>query len=353
VVSRLDGDRGLHDGAPGGTSLPVTSIPHSGIGLTQLGLGTAQFGNLYRETTEEEAAGALDAAWDAGIRYFDTAPHYGLGLSERRLGRLLRTRPRDEYVLSTKVGRLLVPSPDGVGKDSEGFDVPATTRRVRDYSRDGVLRSLNESLRRLELDRVDILYLHDPDDYWEQASSEAVPALIELRDQGVIGAFGVGMNQSEMPARFVRECDIDLVMLAGRYTLAEQGALDDLLPLAEERGVGIVIAGVYNSGLLAQDRPSARAKYDYETAPGDLVARVHRIADVCERYGVTVPDVALSFVRAHPAVLTTVVGARTGAQVESNVARARVEVPGALWEELRAAGLLSRDAPVPTDGARD
>jgi len=346
VVGREDGDHGSSDGA-----LPIKRVPHRGIGLTQLGLGTAQLGNLYRETTEEEAAGALDAAWDAGIRYFDTAPHYGLGLSERRVGRLLGTRPRDEYVISTKVGRLLVPNPRGVGRDAEGFDVPATTRRVRDYSRDGVLRSLDDSLRRLGLDRVDILYLHDPDEYWEQASTEAVPALIELRDQGVIGAIGVGMNQSEMPARFVRECDIDLVMLAGRYTLMEQGALDELLPLAEARGVGIVIAGVYNSGLLSQARPSTRATYNYETAPENLVARVHRIADVCERWGVTVPEVALCFVRAHPAVLATVVGARTEAQVESSVARARVDVPAALWEELRAEGLLAPEAPVPVAGS--
>ena len=345
-----DGER--RDVASGDRTMPVHQVPHRDVGLTELGLGAAQFGNLYRETTEEEAAGALDAAWRAGIRYFDTAPHYGLGLSERRLGRLLGDRRRDEFVISTKVGRLLVPNPDGVGRDTEGFDVPATTRRVRDFSRDGVLRSLEESLSRLGLDRVDILYLHDPDEYWEQASKEAVPALVELRDQGVIGAFGVGMNQAEMPARFIRECDIDLVMLAGRYTLLEQGALADLLPLAEERGVGVVIAGAYNSGLLAQNRPSPNAMYDYETAPGDLVARAHRIADVCERYGVTLPDVALAFVRAHPAVLATVVGARTGAQVESNVARAGVHVPGELWGELRAQGLLVRDAPVPADGPR-
>jgi D-threo-aldose 1-dehydrogenase len=333
--------------------MPVHQMLHRDVGLTELGLGAAQLGNLYRETTEDEAAGAIDAAWRAGIRYFDTAPHYGLGLSERRLGRLLGERPRDEFVISTKVGRLLMPNPGGVGRDTEGFDVPATTRRVRDYSRDGVLRSLEESLRRLGLDRVDILYLHDPDAHWEQAAKEAVPALVELRDQGVIGAFGVGMNQAEMPAQFIRECDIDLVMLAGRYTLLEQGALDELLPLAEERGVGIVIAGVYNSGLLAQKRPSPNATYDYEAAPGDLVARAHRIADVCERYGVTLPDVALAFVRAHPAVLATVVGARSGAQVESNVERARAHVPGEVWDELRTQGLLTRDAPVPAKGHRN
>ena len=171
--------------------------------------------------------------------------------------------------------------------------------------------------------------------------------MVELRDQGVIGAFGVGMNQAEMPARFIRECDIDLVMLAGRYTLLEQGALDDLLPLAEERGVGIVIAGVYNSGLLAQNRPPENAKYDYEVAPDDLVSRAHRIADVCEMHWVTVPEAALAFVRAHPAVLSTVVGMRTRDQVRSNVSRAHAVVRAGLWDELRAEGLLAPDGPGP------
>src|ERR1035437_8591515 len=222
VLHRESADGERRDVASGYRTMPVHQVPHRDVGLPELGLGAAQLDNLYRETTEEGAAGALDAAWRAGIRYFDTAPHYGLGLSERRLGRLLGDRRRDEFVISTKVGRLLVPNPDGVGRDTEGFDVPATTRRVRDFSRDGVLRSVEESLSRLGLDRVDILYLHDPDENWEQASKEAVPALVELRDQGVIGAFGVGMNQAEMPARFIRECDIDLVMQIGRASCRER-----------------------------------------------------------------------------------------------------------------------------------
>ena len=346
-LDSADPARGPRTRAFGNSTMTVRQVSGRDIGLTELGLGTSQFGNLYRETTEEEAAEAVDAAWQAGIRYFDTAPHYGLGLSESRIGRLLADRPRDEFVISTKVGRLLVPNQGVAGRDPEGFDVPATMRRVRDFSRDGVLRSLEQSLQRLGLDRVDILYLHDPDEHWEQASKEAVPALVELRDQGVIGAFGVGMNQSEMPARFIRECDVDLVMLAGRYTLLEQGGLEDLLPLADERGVGVVIAGVYNSGLLAQNRPSRNPMYEYQTAPGDLVLRAHQIADVCERYGVTLPDVALAFVRAHPAVLATVVGARTAAQVRSNVARTGVYTPGELWDELRKNGLIAENAPVP------
>ncbi|WP_327043113.1 aldo/keto reductase [Micromonospora ureilytica] len=308
--------------------------------LTELGFGAAQGGNLYRTTTDEEFASAVDAAWEAGVRYFDTAPHYGLGLSERRLGAALRQRPRDEYVVSTKVGRLLVPSPqDAHLRDSDGFDVPATHRRMWDFSRDGVLRSIEASLDRTGLDRIDIVYLHDPDDHWEQAAHEAVPALIDLRDQGVVGAIGAGMNQSAMLARFVRETDVDVMMCAGRYTLLEQGAAADLLPAAENRGVGVVIAGVYNSGLLSRDRPPADAVYNYQQAPEALIERARRIATVCETYGVTLPQAALAFVRRHPAVVSTVVGVRNEAQVVETVRRSGIVVPEELWDDLAAAGL--------------
>lgn len=319
-----------------------TNTLRGGLELSALGLGAAQFGNLYRETTEQEAAGAVDAAWAGGIRYFDTAPHYGLGLSERRLGALLRQKPRDEFVLSTKVGRLLVPNPGGEDqRDDQGFDVPATQIRRWDFSADGVRRSIDESLERLGLDRIDIAYLHDPDDFGDQAIREAIPALIELREQGVIGAVGAGMNQWELPARFVRETDIDLIMLAGRFTLLEQGALDELLPLAEQRNVGIVIAGVYNSGLLAAPRPDAHAKYDYGQAPAELIERANAIADACERHGVDLPTAALAFVSRHPAVASVVVGARTGAQVRSNLERFETPVPAALWRDLEDEGLVS------------
>ncbi|WFE65412.1 aldo/keto reductase [Micromonospora sp. WMMD714] len=311
------------------------------VRLTELGFGGAQGGNLYRATTDEEFAAAVDTAWEGGLRYYDTAPHYGLGLSERRIGAALRSRPRDEYVVSTKVGRLLVPSPsDAHRRDPEGFDVAADHRRVWDFSRDGVLRSLESSLARTGLDRVDVVYLHDPDDHWEQAATEAVPALVELRDQGVVGAIGAGMNQSHLLTRFVRETDVDVVMCAGRYTLLEQGALADLLPTAEERGVGVVVAGVYNSGLLSRDRPPADATYNYQQAPPELIDRARRIADVCGSYGVTLPQAALAFVRRHPAVVSTVVGLRTAAQVTQNLSRSDADVPAALWPALRAAGLL-------------
>lgn len=349
MLERQSSERGERVDAEVCTStMPVQKVPHRDVVLTELGLGSSQFGNLYRETSDHEAHSAFAAAWAAGIRYFDTAPHYGPGLSERRIGALLADRPREQFVLSTKVGRLLVPSPETAGvRDDQGFDVPADYRRTWDFSRDGVRRSLDASLVRLGLDRVDVVYVHDPDEHWDEASRQAVPALTELRDQGVIGAVGVGMNQSSMLANFVAQCDIDVVMCANRYTLLEQGALRDLLPVALERRVGVVIAGVYSSGLLARRRPAPNAKYEYEVAPHEVIARAHRIADVCERFGVTLPEAALAFVQAHPAVLATVMGARTGVQVDCNVARSRRCVPSGLWDELRAQGLLDRDAPVP------
>ncbi|SDZ44653.1 D-threo-aldose 1-dehydrogenase [Micromonospora pattaloongensis] len=312
------------------------------VRLSELGFGAAQGGNLYRATTEEEFATAVDTAWEAGIRYYDTAPHYGLGLSERRLGAALRHRPRDEYVVSTKVGRLLVPTPGNAHlRDPDGFDVPASHRRVWDFSRDGVRRSLEASLRRTGLDRFDVVYLHDPDGHWEQAVSEALPALVELREQGVVGAVGAGMNQSPMLARFVRDTDVDVVMCAGRYTLLEQGAAGDLLPAAQRRGVGVVIAGVYNSGLLSRDRPAADAPYNYQPAPTEMVERARRIGVVCQTYGVTLPQAALAFVRRHPAVVSTVVGVRDGSQVTETVCRWQAPVPDDLWDALASAGLLS------------
>ncbi|MGR0319748.1 aldo/keto reductase [Agromyces sp. ZXT2-3] len=316
----------------------------SGAALSELGFGAAQLGNLYRPTGDDEARAAVDAAWAAGIRYFDTAPHYGLGLSERRVGEALRERPRDEFVLSTKVGRLLVPSgyPEGT-TDDQGFAVPATLRRQWDLSRDGIRRSMEESLERLGLDRIDIAYLHDPDDHGPQAHAEAIPALIELREEGVVGAVGAGMNQSAMPAEFVARHDVDVIMLAGRYTLLEQGALDDLLPLAAERGVGIVAAAAYNSGLLSTPRPAADATYDYGPAPADVLARANAIADVCEEFGLTLPEAAVAFPLRHPAVVSVVVGMRTADQVSSTVERYGAEIPDGFWSALSQRGLV-RDA---------
>lgn len=277
------------------------------------------------------------------MRYFDTAPHYGLGLSERRMGAVLAGKPRDEFTVSTKVGRVLVPH-DGGGDDlADGFAVPATARRVWDFSRDGVRRSLAASLDRLGLDRVDVVLLHDPDEHWAQAAGEGFPALAELREEGVVGAIGVGMNQWEMPARFIRETDIDVVMLAGRYTLLEQPAAPEFLPLCAERGVSVLAAGVFNSGLLSRHEVPAAAKYNYDDAPGELVDRARAIAGVCAEHGVTLPQAAIQFAFGHPAVASVVIGARTGEQMRQNAELVAAAVPPALWSDLRGRGLLAAD----------
>jgi D-threo-aldose 1-dehydrogenase len=308
-------------------------LPH-GMPLTELGFGAAQLGNLSRETSDEDADGAVEAAWAAGIRYFDTAPHYGLGLSERRLGRALRAWPRDEYVLSTKVGRLLHPSPETAHERDGQFAVPASARRVWDLSPDGIRRSIDDSLERLGLDRIDIAYLHDPDDQGMDATVGAIETLIALRDEGVLGAVGAGMNQSAIPAEIIRRCDVDVMMLAGRYTLLDRSGLDELLPLALEREVGIVAAGVYNSGLLSQPRPERDGLFDYEPAPAELFERAEQLAAICQRHGVTLPEAAAQFPLRHPAVVSVVIGMRTAAQVRDSVDRLGRRIPDALWAEL-------------------
>jgi D-threo-aldose 1-dehydrogenase len=320
--------------------------------VTELGFGGSMLGNLYHATTDAQGLAAVDGAWHAGVRYFDTAPHYGLGLSERRLGRALARRPRDDFVLSTKVGRLLVDDPSGAGRrDDEGFDVPATARRVWDFSGDGVLRSIEDSLKRLGTDRVDIVFLHDPDDHWEEAMREGLPALAQLRSEGVVTAIGAGMNQSAMLTRFVREADMDVVMVAGRYTLLEHGALRDLLPAAVEHGVAVIAAGVLGTGLLADARPTAEAKYNYTDAPAHMLDKAQRIAAACARHDTTLPAAALQFPLAHPSIASVVIGVQDGEQMRDNEASFRREVPRALWDELRAEGILPAEAPVPGDPA--
>ncbi|WP_107461203.1 aldo/keto reductase [Streptomyces sp. MA5143a] len=331
--------------------MPRRRVARTSVGLTALGFGAAVIGNLYGATSAADASAAVDAAWDAGIRYFDTAPHYGLGLSEQRLGAALRQRPRDEYVVSSKVGRLLVPNERPQGVDSEGFVVPDDLHRQWDFSRDGVLRSLEDSLRRTGLDRLDIVYVHDPDDHWRQAADEALPALAELRDQGVVGAVGAGMNRSAMLARFLRETAADVVMLAGRYTLLDQSALDDVLPAARETGKSVVAAGVFNSGLLSRPRPAEGMKYDYQDAPPELVARARAIAEVCEEHGTSLPAAALAFPTTHPSTVNVTLGMRDRAQVTQNVALQRSAVPRALWGDLRERGLIRQDVPTTVGGA--
>ena len=327
-------------------ALKQRTIPNISVKLTELGFGASVIGNLYRETPPRDAAAAVTAAWDAGIRYFDTAPHYGLGLSEHRLGEALAGRPREDFTLSSKVGRLLVPNEEPRGTDTEGFAVPDTLRRQWDFSRDGVLRSIDDTLARTGLDRLDLVYLHDPDDHWRQASREAVPVLAELRDQGVVGAVGAGMNQSAMLARFLRETDVDVVMLAGRYTLLDQSALDDVLPAASELGKAVVAVGVFNSGLLSRDRPEPGLKYDYQDASPELVNRARRLAEVCEDHGTTLPAAAIAFPLTHSAVVNVTVGMRSADQVARNVELYAKPVPGELWAALRAEGLIRADTPM-------
>lgn len=313
--------------------------------LSDLGFGGAAIGNLLGAVDDEAARAAVDAAWDNGIRYFDTAPHYGLGLSERRIGEALRERPRQDYVLSTKVGRILEPvdSPNPADRDTEGFDVPAAYRRRWDFSADGINRSIEESLQRLGLDHIDIAYMHDPDDFVDEALESGYPALEKLRDEGVVRAIGVGMNQIAVPTRFVRETDIDVVLLAGRYTLLDQSGAEELLPAALERGVRIVLGGVFNSGLLAD--PRAAATYDYQPAPPELVQRALDIEAICLKYGVPLRAAAIAFGLAHPAVASVLVGVRSPEQAADCVAMAGVTVPETLWEELRERGLCGVGSP--------
>ncbi|MFJ6852520.1 aldo/keto reductase [Streptomyces sp. NPDC091271] len=314
----------------------------SAVEITELAFGAAAIGNLFTEVDPGQAAAAVDAAWDEGIRYFDTAPHYGLGLSERRLGEALRDRPRDAYAVSTKAGRLLEPLPPaGTAAHrglSDGFAVPHTHRRRWDFSADGVRRSIEDSLGRLGLDRVDIVYLHDPDDHGEAAFREGYPALEKLRDEGVVGAIGAGMNQTAMLTRFLRETDVDAVLCAGRFTLLDHSALDTLLPEAAARGRSVVVGGVFNSGLLVDPRPGAT--YDYAAAPAPLLERAVRIRAVAEAHGVPLRAAALHYSLGHPAVAGALVGTRSADEVRDAAARLRTPVPDALWDDLRVEGLL-------------
>jgi len=325
--------------------LETVVLGRSGLRVSRLGLGTAPLGNLFTEVPGSDADATVDAALAAGITLLDTAPHYGLGLAERRLGRRLARLPRERFVLSTKVGRLIRPLEAGQAADPEGFVATPAAKRVWDFSRDGVRRSLAESLDRLGLDRVDVALVHDPDEHEQEAFEHALPALAELRDQGVVRAIGAGMNQAEMLTRFVRELDLDLVLMAGRYSLLDQRALGELLPVCAERGVAVVIGGVFNSGLLADPRPGAT--FDYAPAPPELVERAGRLQAVCARHGVPLRAAALAFPFGHPAVASVLVGARTAAEVQDAVAMVDRPVPAELWTELVAEGLLPDHVPTP------
>jgi D-threo-aldose 1-dehydrogenase len=292
-----------------------------------IGLGTAPLATL----DEAQAVATVEAAIQQGIKLIDTAPMYGSGKSERYVGAALRGVPRDSYLLSTKVGRVVV-------DDQWAFD----------YSKDGIRRSIDDSLRRLGVDRVDILLMHDPDDHYREALENAYPVLDDLRRQGVIGALGAGMNQWEMEEQFATNATIDCFLLAGRYTLLEQGSLG-FLQRCRERGIAIMLGGVFNSGILAGGSASG-ATHNYTTPPPEVLARVARIEDVCDRHGVVLPAAALQFARANPAVTTLLFGAVSPVEVAANLQLLQAIIPAALWAELRAEGLIDPAAPVPGPG---
>lgn len=320
-------------------------VGRTAVQVSRLGFGGAQIGNLYTAVDDETAAQAVTAAWDAGVRYFDTAPHYGLGLSEHRLGAALAGRPRDQFVVSTKVGRLLAPNPSPSGSDIDdgGFAVPDGLARVRDYSRDGVRRSLDESLERLQLDRVDIVYVHDPDDYLDEAIGQAIPALAQLRDDGVVGAIGAGMNYWQALLRIVMESDVDAVMLAGRWTLLDRSG-QPLLEACESRGVSVVAAAPFNSGLLSRPWPADGAYFDYAPAPAGLLASARALASACQEHGTTLPEAAMQFPLRHPAVACVVSGMRTATQSQSSARFMRAEIPATVWPVLEEVAMNAAKA---------
>ena len=331
-------------------------VGRTAVTVTRLGFGGAPIGGLFSAVTDEDAIATVRRAWELGIRYFDTAPLYGYGASERQIGASLAGKRREDFTISTKVGRLIRPS-DALSGDADidrqeldgredAFYVgTGPVRPVFDYSYDGVLRSVEESLERLGLERVDIAFIHDPDDHWEAAIGGAYPALERLRREGVVGAIGAGMNQSEMLARFAREGDFDVFLLAGRYTLLDQSALSDLLPICEEKQISVVVGGVMNSGILADPRPGSR--FDYAPAAKDVVERAGQLAAICARHGVPLRAAAVQFPLAHPAVVSVVAGVRRIEHLEEYPVLMSESIPGDLWEELRHEGLIAEGAARP------
>ena len=296
-----------------------------------LGLGCAPIGNLFAVVSDEDAQATVDAAWDLGIRFFDTAPLYGHGVSERRLGQALHNRPRADYVLETKVGRVLRPA--GSERPPTIFTDVGDLEPEFDFSRDGILRSFEESLDRLGTDRIDVALVHDPDDHEDDALREAFPTLIRLRDDGVIAKVGCGMNQHEMLGRFVEQVDLDTVLLAGRYSLLDRSGAD-LLDQCAERSVDVVLGGVFNTGVLID--PDTHPTYDYTTAPAEVLERARRLRAAGAAHGIALGAAALQFAMRHPAVTTVLVGARSAAEVELDVGFAATPIPDDVLQEIAA-----------------
>lgn len=323
-------------------TIKTVALGRGGITTSSLSFGTAGIGNLFKVVTDEEAHDALGVSFGGGVRYFDTAPHYGLGLAEQRLGSFLKQKSRSEVIVSTKVGRLIRPNPsaDG-GLDDQGFAVSNALYRVLDYSYDAVMRSIEESLERLQLDSIDIVFVHDPDDHEKEAMEGAFPALEELRKAGKILSYGAGMNQSAMLARFASNTELDVVMCAGRFSLLEQPALDDLMPIAMRRNVSVVAAGVFNSGILATENPGPGANYNYAPAPEEVVARAQNLARACQQAGFSLPQVAAQFPFMHPSIKVVCLGARNKDQAQRNVNLYDSDVPRDFYLKLAQEGLIS------------
>jgi D-threo-aldose 1-dehydrogenase len=332
------------------------SLPRTGLSLPVFGLGGAQIGGLYRASTAAESDDLVACAWENGVRYFDTAPYYGYGRSEHRMGSALCDLPRDEYILSTKVGRLIRPNAGGVrptGSDANGWAEALPFHQVYDYSYDAVLRSVEDSYQRLSIARIDILYVHDigrvthgekHDHHWQQLTQGGgFRALDELRRAGIVTAIGLGVNEWEVVQDAMQEIDLDYTMLAGRYTLLEQTSLSPFFEICQKAGNAIVAAGVFNSGLLV-----GNGKFNYADAPPAMIARVEALTKVCQDFGVALPAAALQFPLAHPGVVSVVTGARTRGQLETNIAWFNSAIPGAFWQALAERGLIDAAAPTPT-----
>lgn len=324
----------------------TAAIGPGGPVVSKLGLGASAIGGLFAPVAGPDARAVVRAAVGLGVRYIDTAPLYGFGASERLVGEALAGETRGTFTLSTKVGRLLREGANAYESVPEGmWHVEGALRPVRDYTGEGTRRALYESLERLSLERIDIAYVHDPDEDLGQAIDEALPALVELRDEGLVGAIGVGATDVPTLVRAVHDCGPDCVLLAGRYTLLDQSALDELLPLCERTGVAVVVGGVFNSGVLADPVPGAR--FDYAEVPADVLERARRIADVCVSHDVPLPAVALQFAAAHPAVVSVLTGVRSVAELHANVDHFDRELPPQLWVDLVADGILPTTAPLP------
>jgi len=302
----------------------------TGIEISRLSLGTAAFGGLYTSVSEADCNDTILTALDQGINFIDTAPHYGKGISERRIGRALADRDRSTFVISTKIGRLLLPSQSDI--DEYFMDADNTLERKFDFSASGVRQSLEASLERLGMDSVDILFIHDPDDNADAAIIEAYPELDRMRSEGIVKAIGVGMNQCEIPTRIMRETDIDMVLIAGRYSLLDQRALNELLPIALERNVDVIAAGVFNSGILAN--PVKGATYDYMPASDELLAKAVRIREVLDGHQISLASAALQFPLRHPAVKSVLVGCRSGAEVARNIQAFNSSIEKKAWDDL-------------------